>query len=129
VLRVTTFVGLGTLLFLTAGCGSSLEEGRALYESAGCGSCHGPNGHGDGPVAASLQVRPTDFRYPSRFRNGSDETAIAGTLLNGVAIHRAATATSDADHDRVMPAFDHLTERQRRSIALYVISLQTGDRP
>jgi hypothetical protein len=31
-------------------------------------------------------------------------------------------------HELLMPKFDHLTEIQRRSIALYVISLRTSDK-
>ncbi len=33
----------------------------ALYVQR-CVSCHGANGRGDGPLAASLPVRPPDFR-------------------------------------------------------------------
>lgn len=95
-----------------------------LYEANGCASCHGPEGHGDGPVASSLEVRPTDLRYVAGFRNGSDEEAIARTLQTGIAVHHEAPATSVAHHDLVMPAFSHLSEEERRSLARYVISLR-----
>jgi len=38
----------------------SLAVGRALYV-AQCQACHGAAGHGDGPVAASLDKKPPDF--------------------------------------------------------------------
>jgi hypothetical protein len=42
------------------GCGRS-ERMDNLYAQR-CYSCHGPSGHGDGPIAASLPVLPPDFR-------------------------------------------------------------------
>lgn len=36
------------------------EHGDALYRRY-CASCHGPTGHGDGPVAPYLTPRPTDL--------------------------------------------------------------------
>jgi len=95
-----------------------------LYESNGCASCHGPEGHGDGPVAASLEVRPTDFRHAAGFRNGSDEEAIVHTLQTGIAVHHEAVGNGVAHHDLVMPSFSHLSEEERRSLARYVISLR-----
>lgn len=77
-------------------------------------------------MAASLSVRPADFRYPSTFLRGASEDAIANTLYEGVAIHRVS-AQHVAHHDLVMPRFDHLTENERRSIALFVISLRAGN--
>ncbi len=39
---------------------ASLARGKALYQ-AYCISCHGPQGRGDGPAAASLPVPPADL--------------------------------------------------------------------
>ena len=39
----------------------SLTTGQTLYKSY-CASCHGAEGGGDGPVAQSLVMRPTDLR-------------------------------------------------------------------
>jgi copper transport protein len=38
----------------------SLATGQQLFE-ANCTPCHGPAGRGDGPLAASLNVRPPDY--------------------------------------------------------------------
>jgi copper transport protein len=40
---------------------ASIARGREIYEQQ-CVSCHGLNGRGDGPLAASLRPRPADFR-------------------------------------------------------------------
>ena len=40
-----------------------VEKGKAIYEGKGtCANCHGVNGHGDGPGAASLNPPPRVFR-------------------------------------------------------------------
>ncbi len=60
--RVAAF---GAAVLMLAGCGGDagesgdlvIAEGRALYE-VNCLMCHGPGALGDGPMAASLPVRP-----------------------------------------------------------------------
>jgi hypothetical protein len=53
--------------------------------------------------------------------------AIATTLSEGVLGRDASVPQLNASHHQfIMPKFDHLTERERRSIALYVISLSKG---
>lgn len=47
-------------LIALCSCGRN-ERMDALYAQR-CINCHGPSGRGDGPVAASLPVRLTDFR-------------------------------------------------------------------
>jgi mono/diheme cytochrome c family protein len=44
----------------------ALAEGEALYR-ADCAGCHGINGDGDGPAAAALPQRPSDFTDPARW--------------------------------------------------------------
>ena len=52
---------LTAILFVALlGCGRNPRM-DALYVQR-CISCHGPSGRGDGPVAASLPVKPPDFR-------------------------------------------------------------------
>lgn len=38
----------------------AVTDGQALYQT-NCATCHGDSGHGDGPVAASLNPRPRDL--------------------------------------------------------------------
>jgi len=47
------------------------------------------------------------------FKNGTDVSAIAATIEEGLTINGSR-----------MPPFNHLTERERQSIALFVISLR-----
>jgi Cytochrome C oxidase, cbb3-type, subunit III len=48
------------ILITICGCGRN-KRMDALYAQR-CMNCHGPSGRGDGPVAAALPVRLTDFR-------------------------------------------------------------------
>lgn len=119
---------VGCIAALLAACSRpmpSVTEGRALYGANGCASCHGQSGHGDGPLAATLPSKPTDFRDAALFNRGAGESAIAKTLAEGVSgTVPAALHLQHTHHVLVMPKFDHLSELERRSIALYVISLR-----
>ena len=50
-----------------------VEKGKALYEGKGtCVNCHGKEGGGDGPVAASLNPSPRNFRHHGFWRHRTD---------------------------------------------------------
>ena len=91
----------------------SLADGRQLYRANGCASCHGSQGFGDGAVGRTLVPRPRDFRDTLAFKAGRDTESIARMLAVGI------TAGGN------MPQYSHLTNHERRSLALYVISLRT----
>jgi len=88
-------------------------EGALLYRANGCASCHGETGHGDGPVGRSLAPPPRDFRVIESYRNGVDVEQIARTLAIGI------------PNGGSMPLFAHLSNHERRALALYLISLRT----
>ena len=115
------------LAVILAGCTPrhplpSVAEGRSLYEANGCASCHGPQGRGDGPLVPKLPSRPIDLHYSSLYKRGADQDSIVKTLTEGVAITHSAPELQKTHHMLVMPKFDHLTETERQSIALYLIS-------
>jgi len=69
---------------------SAVERGRQAYEAAGCASCHGARGKGDGASASDLRdetdlpIRPADLRHPSRFKNGAAPADVYRTLVTGL---------------------------------------------
>jgi mono/diheme cytochrome c family protein len=73
------------------------ETGRALYQGM-CAACHGPNGDGDGPAAASLNPRPKDFTRrafaPEAFarlvRNGVEGSGMVGFALDDSQVNALA---------------------------------------
>jgi mono/diheme cytochrome c family protein len=128
VLRVIATSVVGWLALLAVGCARpSVSQGRALYQTKGCASCHGPDGHGDGLLAPRLPASPIDFRDVSLFKRGTTESAIAKTLAEGISMAHTIPVLHETHHELLMPKFDHLTETERRSIALYVISLRADD--
>lgn len=100
-------------LAVACASGGSTGRGRELYAENGCASCHGPAGRGDGPVGKTLTPPPRDFKNDASYRRGTDERSIAATLEIGI-----------AENGAKMPAFAHLTEHERLSLAAYVISLR-----
>lgn len=120
--------GLTVLVVFAAGCNRpSANKGRTLYEENGCASCHGPEGHGDGPLAPNLPAKPIDLHDASLFQRGSSEGAIAETLKEGIAVVHTSPTLHHTHHQLLMPSFAHLTEAERKSIALYVISLRNQE--
>ena len=89
-----------------------LQRGAALYQSQ-CASCHGPQGHGDGPLAASLKPSPIAFSDPERAGSRS-LLALYQTVSQGVA------GTS-------MAGFATLPDSDRWALAFYVGTLSHSD--
>ncbi|HAJ92583.1 MAG TPA: cytochrome C [Gammaproteobacteria bacterium] len=87
-----------------------LQAASALY-SQQCVSCHGMNGQGDGPQAASMEPPPTDFTERERYQ---DRTVLG--LYNTITQGLGGTA---------MQAYPGLDEAQRWSLAFYVGQLAT----
>jgi copper(I)-binding protein len=118
--RVVRFADLDTVLVAPtasrrgAAAEPSIEEGRALFASDGCAGCHGAAGHGDGPLARTMNPPPRDFRDAASFKNGITEEAIAQTLATGI------------PNGGAMPLYGHLLDRERRSLARFVTSLHTS---
>lgn len=116
VARVMTHADLDTALTgvraTTIAAPPSVAAGVALYRANGCIACHGADGHGDGRLAATLAPPPRDFRNAAAYRNGPGVDAITQTLATGL------------PGGGQMPLFAHLSDTERRSLALYVASLQ-----
>lgn len=68
-----------------------VDKGKELYHGRlACVSCHGPNGTGNGPAAASLTntetgepISPRNFQNPENFKWDSSREGIARTILTG----------------------------------------------
>ncbi|HEX2688532.1 MAG TPA: c-type cytochrome [Kofleriaceae bacterium] len=67
-----------------------IARGQQLYGTAGCASCHGKDGRGDGPAASSLtyqssglRASPRDFRI-GRFHRGTRLADLYLTIVTGL---------------------------------------------
>lgn len=61
--------------------GSQIEAGREIY-AANCASCHGEQGMGDGPQAASLETQPAALANPE-FMASRSTASFFETVSNG----------------------------------------------
>ncbi|HJS29318.1 MAG TPA: c-type cytochrome [Anaerolineales bacterium] len=85
-----------------------LAQGASLYEES-CAGCHGVEGRGDGPEAASLATAPPDFSSPEFFASRSSESLFQ-VISDGAG--------------QAMPAYaPDFSEEQRWALADYVRSL------
>ena len=90
-----------------------LSRGAQLFQ-AQCASCHGAEGHGDGPLAASLNPRPTALSDRERARERS-LFALYQVVTQGV-------------HGTAMPSFEtSLSEDDRWALAFFAGSLSYSD--
>ena len=100
------FVWLALSAALTAGMGNaqsnpsaptalkqtSAMNGKQMYVNY-CASCHGVDGKGDGPVAASLKMPPTDLTLLSKNNSGKfPDTHLSAVLQYGTTIPSHGTA-------------------------------------
>lgn len=86
----------------------SVSRGKVLY-AAQCASCHGAQGHGDGPLAASLKPPPVAFSDRDRAQNRS-VFALYQIISSGV-------------EGTGMPAFAHLSDDDRWALAYFSSTL------
>jgi mono/diheme cytochrome c family protein len=87
---------------------ASLQRGLQVYETAGCASCHGDQGRGDGVAGLRLVPRPADFRQ--HMAAGHTDRELFDWVSNGV----AGTA---------MPAYaSQLSEQERWDVINYIRS-------
>ena len=86
-----------------------LERGRTVYTEQ-CQSCHGSEGHGDGPAARFVQPKPRDLS------KGEWQYAEDGTVEAVSALIR------DGIDDSPMTPFDEvLTDDEIRAVASFVV--------
>jgi mono/diheme cytochrome c family protein len=67
-----------------------LKHGKELFTKLECWKCHGEEGRGDGPAAASLTdnnnqpIHPYDFESGSRFKCGTTNTDLYKIFMTGL---------------------------------------------
>ena len=85
-----------------------LHQGARLFQQQ-CASCHGAQGHGDGPLAASLNPPPIALSDHERAQNRS-VFSLQQIITHGV-------------QGTGMPAFSSLSEEDRWAIAFFASTL------
>ncbi|AKU93295.1 FTR1 family protein [Vulgatibacter incomptus] len=86
-----------------------LERGRALFAES-CAACHGAEGRGDTPVAATMNPPPASFHDPE--------------VMGPLSPYKAFNTISFGVTGTAMPGFPSLDENDRWSLAFFVHSLR-----
>lgn len=67
---------------------SPMQAAQALYGTL-CVSCHGPQGRGDGPMAANLDPKPRDYADPDWQASIRDDEIKAIIVKGGAAVGKS----------------------------------------
>ncbi len=96
--------------------------GKRMYIDAGCNQCHDSDGKGDGTSAKELKddrgepISPTDLTLKP-FKSGPNPEDLYRTISTGL-------------NGTPMPSYaDVLTPEERWSLAFYILSIATKERP
>jgi high-affinity iron transporter len=102
------------LFFVTAAGASNAtaaQDAQAIYQQK-CAPCHGPNGMGDGPSAATLQPPPEPF---TKALQGKSDAWIAKIITGG---------GPAVGLPPMMPAEPSLRDEQVKALIQYVKGLE-----
>lgn len=105
--RARTILLLSALL--AAACGreaSAPQDGRDTFLRY-CASCHGPEGRGDGPLAATLTKPPADLTQLAKKNGGRFDEHAVMAFIDG---RRQVAAHGSRD----MPVWGAVFEEERR---------------
>ncbi len=68
---------------------AALAEAKHVYATQ-CALCHGQNGKGDGPLAASVNPKPQDYTNAQFQRTVSDATIRTAIVKGGAAVGKSS---------------------------------------
>jgi mono/diheme cytochrome c family protein len=91
---------------------ADLDSGRLIYLER-CAGCHGPNGLGDGELAADLQFPPAPLGQADFARQAPPSRWYSAVTLGNL--------------ERFMPPFASLSDGERWAVTGYALSLSVSD--
>jgi len=72
------------------------KEARQIFSSQ-CATCHGPQGRGDGPGAARLNPKPTNFTDPNWQKSVTDDQIEKVIVYGGAAVGKSPIMPANTD--------------------------------
>jgi mono/diheme cytochrome c family protein len=90
-----------------------LARGKTLFNQT-CATCHGPDGHGDGPGGKGLNPPPRNFTVNASWKNGTRVEEVYKTLDQGI-------------QGSSMASYNYFTKKDRMALVHYVRSLGEFD--
>lgn len=131
---------LTALIFIQPRTGAAQQEevtkaGLPAYTQY-CGTCHGPDGKGDGPEAAKLRSRPTDLTQLRKMYKGDFPVWRLYAMIDGreeVRGHGSREMPIWGNEFKQQAGRSHVAEAQTRGrifeLIYYIDSLQEKETP
>jgi mono/diheme cytochrome c family protein len=88
------------------------DQGKSLYQGK-CQICHGVNGDGNGPAAASLTPKPADFANPAFWQKNNDEK-MSDTIEHG----HGMMPPFDLSPDQIKAVVDYISHAFKKDTKL-----------
>ena len=79
-----------------------------------CASCHGADGHGNGPAAANLKPKPIDFHSQNWQKSVSDETMTKAIVFGGRSVGKSGQMAPNPDLEDEPAIVAALVEKIRK---------------
>ena len=98
-----------------------IADGQALYNSSGCGTCHGDTGKGDGPAAAAMNPKPRSFES-GEFVYDTDGDGVKGSDADLLNVMKNGSAKYGGS--LTMPGRADIPEADLKAIIAYIRSLK-----
>lgn len=92
-----------------------VEKGKTIFQTS-CGTCHGPEGKGDGVAGATLNPKPRNFHELTGWKNGPELDKMYKTLHEGIA-------------NSGMASFANIPPEDRLDLILYIMKFNAGYPP
>lgn len=109
-------------LTITTCIADDIAKGKAVYDGIGaCGTCHGPNGAGDGAAAAALNPKPRSF-VSGNYAYDTDGDGKKGTEADVFNI--VTNGAAKYGGSMLMAARADIPEADRKALSKYVVSLK-----
>lgn len=95
--------------------GDPIAAGKQIFMTI-CAACHGPEGKGDGPAAASFETKPRNLTDAGYMKGLDDKYVFELVSRGGIAVGKSP----------LMPAQPSLTAEDIRNVVAYVRTLSGG---
>ena len=88
-------------------------KARAIFTDR-CATCHGADGHGNGPAAANLKPQPIDFHSQNWQKSVSDDTMAKAIIFGGHSVGKSGQMAPNPDLENEPEIVAALVEKIRK---------------
>jgi mono/diheme cytochrome c family protein len=79
-----------------------------------CATCHGADGHGNGPAAANLKPKPIDFHSPNWQKSVTDDSITKAIIFGGRSVGKSGQMAPNPDLENETAIVAALVEKIRK---------------